>query len=271
MESTTIHTDGKPLLLRLKLYSPELCTVRIVGLDAHRKNSTYFNRTPKFRGFKEFVFPMPVSPGVLKVIASSDTGCPIDIRQPKIDRLNQCDIVDIHDKRIDIKKLDAGRYCFLKKDEIAFVKFAVEFAITAGILPAGMYDNENDFRKDDPDKKIFYINYLNGIIDGGKKQETPARISRAIGYIEINREKFIGYSIPMRIVILLHEFMHWRLNTRIELQADFNALNIFLKLGYSKTQALSAFTKVFHEKSHLQDRAQQIYDFIDKAKDLNPV
>ena len=89
--------------------------VRIVGSDLHKKNSTYFNRTPKFKGFREFVFPMPISPAILRLSATSDNGCQIDIRQPKIEKLNQCDIVDIHDKRLDIKKLDSGKYCFLKK------------------------------------------------------------------------------------------------------------------------------------------------------------
>ncbi len=250
MESTNISTAGKPVLLKVKVYAPQPCRIHMIGLDPSRPNTTYFNRTngdekKPFTGMGEFNFPMPISPTVLKFILKPDNPeCHAEIKDYKITKLNQ-------------------QTLYLKPDEQSFLNFAVEFVVKAGTLPQGMYESDDG---------NFFINYINDIRDykSGKSENTPARISRATGYIEINRTKYIGYTIPMRLIMLLHEFMHWRLKTRIELECDFNALNIFLKLGSSKTQALTAFTKVFHEKDHLVERVEKIKQFIQKFPDLNP-
>lgn len=222
----------------------------MIGVDPSMPNSTYFNRTkgsPKvpFQGLKEFNFPMPISPKSLRFILKTDNpDCHVEIQDVKLAKLNQ-------------------EQLWLRPDEQAFLNFAIEFVVKAGTLSQGMYESDDG---------KFFINYLNDIKDykSGISENTPARISRATGYIEINRSKFIGYTIPMRLIMLLHEFMHWRLKSRIELECDFNALNIFLKLGSSKTQALTAFTKVFHDKDHLVDRTERIAEFIKDFPDLNP-
>jgi len=222
----------------------------MIGIDPSKNNSTYFNRTAgdsgkPFSGLKEFNFPMPISPTTLKfIVKPTNPECHVEIRDYKLAQLNQIKL-------------------YLRPDEQAFLNFAVEFVVKAGVLSPGMYESDDG---------KFFINYLNDIKDyqSGKSENTPARISRATGYIEINRSKFLDYTIPMRLVILLHEFMHWRLKTRIELEADFNALNIFLKLGSSKTQALTAFTKVFHDTDTLVDRVEKISEFIKNFPDLNP-
>jgi hypothetical protein len=250
LESTTINTAGKPVLLKVRVYAASPCVIHMIGIDPSRPNSTYFNRTngtksEPFTGVREFNFPMPISPDTLKFIVKPDNDdCHVEIQDYKLSRLNQ-------------------QQLWLRPDEQAFLDFAVEFVVKAGTLPQGMYESDDG---------KFFINYLNDIKDysSGQSENTPARISRATGYIEINRSKFVGYTIPMRLVMLLHEFMHWRLKSRIELECDFNALNIFLKLGSSKTQALTAFTKVFHDKDHLVERTEKISKFIKEFPDLNP-
>ncbi len=222
----------------------------MIGIDPTRRNSTYFNRTngskgQPFVGFKEFNFPMPISPNTLKLIVKPDNpDCHVEIKDYKLAPLKQADL-------------------WLRPDEKSFLKFAVEFVVKSGQLPQGVYESDDG---------KFFINYLDDIKDynSGKSENTPARISRGTGYIEINRSKFVNYTIPMRLVILLHEFMHWRLKTRNELECDFNALNIFLKMGSSKTQALTAFTHVFHDTENLISRTQKIKEFIGKFPDLNP-
>ena len=244
METTNIATQGKPVLLKVRIYAPSPCTVSLIGIDPSKPNSTYFNRgygdsKNPFYGAKEFYFPMPISPYNLKfIVKPSDPECVVEIKDYKVVPLDQVKL-------------------YLKPDEQAFLEFAVEFVVKAGSLSQGMYENEDE-------KNKFYINYLNDIVDYKTKrsENTPARISRATGYIEINRSKFINYAIPVRLIMLLHEFMHWRLKTRIELECDYNALNIWLKLGGSSTQALTAFTKVFHDKEHLIERTEKISEFI---------
>jgi len=250
VESTIIHTGGKPVLLKVGIISQGPCILNMIGLDPTRKHSIYFDRIygskqEPFVGFKEFNFPMPISPGTLKLLVKPEmSSCHVEIKGYKKTVLKQSQL-------------------YLRPDEESFLKFAIEFVVKAGNLSPGMYHS---------DDSKFYINYLNDIIDykTRKSENTPARISRATGYIEINRTKFLSYTIPMRLVILLHEFMHWRLKTRIELEADFNALNIFLKLGSSKTQALTAFTKVFHDTDNLVERVRKIKKFIERFPNLNP-
>lgn len=222
----------------------------MIGYDPNRRSSTYFNRVngteeKPFSGLRDFNFPLPISPRQLKfVVKPEDPECHVEIRDYKLSKLKQAQL-------------------WLRPDEKSFLDFAVEFVVKAGNLSQGVYES-NDGN--------FFINYLNDIKDysSGKSENTPARISRATGYIEINRSKFLTYTIPMRLVILLHEFMHWRLKSRIELECDHHALNIFLKMGSSKTQALTAFTKVFHDTKNLADRTAKIKEWIQKFPDLNP-
>ncbi len=250
MESTIINTSGRPVLLKARIYAATPCIIHMIGIDPTKRYSTYFNRTngnkdQPFSGFREFNFPLPISPRTLKFIVKPDNpGCHVEIRDYKLAPLNSMKL-------------------YLKEDEQSFLRFAIEFVVKAGEIPQGVYESDDG---------KFFISYLNDIKDyqSGKSENTPARISRATGYIEINRSKFLNYTIPMRLVILLHEFMHWRLKTRIELKADFNALNVFLKMGSSKTQALTAFTKVFHDTDSLVDRTEKIKDFIENFPNLNP-
>ncbi len=250
MESTIINTFGRPVLLKASIYASSPCIIQMIGVDPSHKNSTYFNRTngapgTPFVGLREFNFPMPISPRTLKfIVKPNNPECHVEIKDYKLAKLKQ-------------------GHLELRPDEKSFLNFAIEFVVKAGDLPQGVYES---------DDKKFFISYIDDIVDykTGKSENTPARISRATGYIEINRSKFITYTIPMRLVMLLHEFMHWRLNTRIELEADFNALNVFLKMGSSKTQALTAFTKVFHDTENLIQRTEKIREWIKRFPDLNP-
>lgn len=51
----------------------------------------------------------------------------------------------------------------------------------------------------------------------------------------------------MRMAILLHEFSHYYLNSDIadEVEADLNALTIYLGLGYPIKEAYAAFGETF--------------------------
>jgi hypothetical protein len=80
---------------------------------------------------------------------------------------------------------------------------------------------------------------------------TPARIGHTSGIIETAKWKFDQYTIPMRLIILLHEFSHKYKNPKIGLEisnevgADINALYIYLGLGFSKIDAICVFANVF--------------------------
>lgn len=244
-----IETNKHPTLLKVRLYSEYPCILRMKGFDSKIPDSVYFNRglgTPKnkFVGEKEFCFPMPLSPKRLIFEASCDN------------KENKVEIIDIKQARL--KQADY----WLRPDDEEFVKFATEFSVKSSYAPIGMYELESEAEKG----RRFILMYADEL-DGN--DTTPARISRTTGIIEINRQKFLHFSIPMRLIILLHEYIHWRNNTRIELECDFNAINLLLKMGFPKTEIMYAFTKVFKGKEHLEGRVEKIYNFIHKFPDLN--
>lgn len=230
-------------MLVFSIKSTDECIVNMTGVDYDNDESVYFNRgygvdNKKFKGIKEFRFPMPITPD--KLLFSTSCG---EILSVKSDPIKRAEL-------------------FLRDDDRDFLRMALKFAQNAAYMPAGAYEKDG-----------YLIMYEDKIVNHmtGKEESTPARISRSTGIIEINRPQFIEFSIPMRIVILLHEYMHFRLNTRVEIEADFNALNVFLKYGFPKTEALYAFTKIFYNKGRkdLEDRVQQIYDFIENFPEIN--
>lgn len=131
-----------------------------------------------------------------------------------------------------------------------FVSMAAKFSQVCGHESAGdmtprTFKNENN---------EFVINYFNLIKDRltGNSMSTPARIGHSTGIIEVAKCKFDRYTIPMRLIILLHEYSHKYRNPKIGLEisnekgADINALYIYLGLGYSKIDAITVFAKVFY-------------------------
>jgi hypothetical protein len=65
--------------------------------------------------------------------------------------------------------------------------------------------------------------------------------------IEVSKDAFSKFTIPMRLAILFHEFSHYYLNEQIndEMEADLNGLLIYLSLGYPRIEAYQAFLETF--------------------------
>ena len=90
--------------------------------------------------------------------------------------------------------------------------------------------------------------------------------------IALSKSKFIGYTVPMRLIILLHEFAHKYLNPKIdkpinyETGADIQALYIYLGKGWSPFEAHKSFLYVFRTASSEENhkRYKIINDFISK-------
>lgn len=137
------------------------------------------------------------------------------------------------EKRIDV--IDMGN-----DDLRGFVNFATRFCYHAGNLNCGNYRSRSG---------KFCIEYLPTIISSrtNRELETPARINKDTGIIQISKKKFFPDTVPMRMAILLHEFSHFYVNDDIdnETEADLNALLIYLGLGYPRFEAHEAFLKTF--------------------------
>lgn len=233
----------------IKAFNPFELSVK--GADRHKQNSYYIRRRIPIKpylfeqgevAYREFKIPFPISPQQLTVSLAD---------------LNYGDDEPFSLEKFEVQKLPPATLWTDEKMH-RFIPFAEDFAQKAGYIPPGFHES--------PDGE-FLISYLPKIIsEDGTVSRTPARISRNSGRIQVSRKHFIGYTIPMRILILLHELSHDTLNTRDELEADRNALRVYLSLDYPKTEALYATTKIFNlhpaGKEH-RDRVKQLVDFID--------
>lgn len=145
----------------------------------------------------------------------------------------------------------------------AFIRFASWFAKESSRIEAGkkgtIYSSEG-----------FTILFVNSIIENGIELTTPARISRSTGIIEVSKQKTIDFTVPMLIVMLLHEYAHKFKNKEYgkdesnELSADLIACHITLNLGFDAREVLRAFQEVFAKKDTALNRKRMsaIKEFI---------
>lgn len=144
-----------------------------------------------------------------------------------------------------------------------FIRFAKWFSTQVERLQAGekgtIYQSEG-----------FTILYLDVIKDGQIELTTPARIARASGVIEVSKKAISDYTVPMLIVMLLHEYAHKYKNPEYgkevenELTADLIACHIALNLGFDPIEVENCFRAVFSKKKTDLNRRRMdaITDFI---------
>lgn len=234
----TIPSNGLPftIILGIQTKSPE--EISVIAKDFSKPNTYYISRKGTVNGYQEYELKFPQTPRLLvfSIFNTKKGNTPND-----------------EDKSFSIVKFDAQELktypLWADKDINNFVKFAKEFCANASVISAG--DRKPSIYRSNDGK--FCIDYYNKIRNRktGEYVSTPARIGHNTGIIEISKSDFEKYTIPMRLVILLHEFSHKYMNPKIgreisdEVSADINALNIYLSLGYPMIEAQYAFLKVF--------------------------
>lgn len=254
-----IPSNNFAFQLAITIESKEPVRMRLLAVDPNKPATKYVDRQGDVRGSRTFYMHFPVSPKHLKIIiynsAMGDMPFGDDptytIKEVKVEKLKQYNV-------------------WWNQDTKNFYKFAVHFAENASILSAGNR-KPHIYRSDDGK---FTIDYYNNIVDKktGKLLSTPARIGHTTGIIEVSKTKFMRYSVPMRIIILMHEFAHKFLNPKLdrkieyETGADIQALYVYLGKGWSPVEAHKAFLQVFRKANNKDNhkRYKIIRDFIDK-------
>jgi hypothetical protein len=254
-----IPSNNFPFELVVTITSKKSVPLRVLAVDPSKPSTKYVDFNARVDGSRVFELRFPVSPKRLKiVIFNTDHG----------------DLPYGQDPSFEIEDIEVGKLktydVWWNQDTKNFYKFAVEFAQNAGILTAGE-KKPHIYRSDDGK---FTIDYYNVIFDkkSQKKISTPARIGHNTGIIEVSKQKFIERTVPMRLIILLHEFAHKYLNPKInrkieyETGADIQGLYIYLGKGWSPIEAHSAFLDVFKSANNEMNhkRYKIINDFIDK-------
>ena len=245
--------------LNITIETKELSKIRIVALDPNKPASKYVDRVGKLNGKRTFELKFPISPKKLKIVIYNVANGSLPYGED--------DSFSISDVKVEpLPQYDV----WWNKETQNFYNFAVEFSQNAGILSAGE-SKPSIYRSNDGK---FTIDYYNNIVDKktNKMLTTPARIGHNTGIIEVSKNKFMQYTIPMRLVILLHEFSHKYLNPKIdrpisyETGADIQGLYVYLGKGWSPYEAHKTFLQVFknanNEPNH--KRYKIINDFISK-------
>jgi len=222
--------NRKPITLVVHIQTSGIQKIGIRIEDIIKPYSIYIDRVQTIRGKGKFYLRIPQSPQVAKIT--------IYDKNRRGDNSFKAVFEEVPLKR----KFTVNQITNPVTRE--FVKFAQWFSDKAGILDSNQTIYIADSGK-------FRIDYVNDIRDRktGRILETPARINKGTGIIEIARNKFKTYTIPMRMAILLHEFSHFYLNRVMEdeTEADMNALLIYLGLGYSRVEAIKVFLRVFYK------------------------
>jgi len=211
--------------LAITIYGENNKNLRLLVEDANNKETMFTNRTATVNGKKTYYVRLPLAPDVASVELMSDDG-----------KDSGFDLVDI---QIQPLENDLKSPYFEQKHVRMFVNFAEEFSYNAGKLQTNKKYHSND--------EMFTILYVDQIIEGGRVEETPARISQSTGLIEVSKADFLRYTIPMRMAILLHEFAHFYMNDNMEdeIEADKHGLEIYMALGYPRIDAYNVFLDVF--------------------------
>jgi len=246
------ESDNKKFCLYVTIKCTGKKKFRAWAEDFGKKNSKYADREVVVDGSRRIRFSFPVSPkslfiGVLNSDNPKDADFTVELMEGALINYN----------------------IWVDSDTEKFIKLALHFIQVCGFEPASQ--NGRLFQTDDSEFNIRFFDVIRDM-PSGKVLNTPARIGHKTGIIEVSKIKFDTYTIPMRMIILLHEFSHKYKNPKIGLEisnevgADINALYIYLGLGYSKVDAICVFANVFL-KAQTQgniERMRKIMDYIQK-------
>ena len=226
-----VRTNYQQLTLAITVETRSRCKVRIKVYDARKPKTVFTDRYKTVQGLTKFFVRMPLSPEEVIVSVYDENKGNLKTAQEKNIRVLNIEKLGL-EKRMD--EVDINSYSVM-----TFVDFAQKFSFNASYLRPTTYIS---------DALNYKIEYLPQIVsDSGKVIPTPARISKSNGRIQVSKEMFDTYTVPMRMAILLHEFAHFYLNENIddEIEADLNGLLIYLGLGYPRIEGYQAFLDVF--------------------------
>lgn len=259
MQLPNINSNQQDFSLHIKLVTSREETLRVIASDRDKPHSNYADRTIKVKGDREIYLSFPISPENLTVtiynVANGNTQFDNSFSIPE--------------GGVQVKKLK--KYNIWIDDETRdFLSLAKYFTQKAGFANATTANGNPTAYISESDK--FKIVYFDVIKHNGSPITTPARIGHKTGIIECSKKYFSAYTIPMRMIILLHEFSHKYKNHKLgkkindEVAADVNALYIYLGLGFSKIDAIYVYANVFYKAQTEGNikRMRVIMDFITK-------
>ena len=239
---------NQTIRIPIRTRQPEKMTIKVY--HSHKPYTYYFDTSASISGTDAFMVNIPKIPDEVYIEIYNDRNG--HLQNDNSFRIGAISVIPLVPK-FGIEKI-------MDKNVSSFAKFSDDFSENAGILSA-----QNSIYIS-PDGK-FRINYVDVIKDmQGNPLPTPARINSKTKIIEIAKKYYLGYTVPGRKAINWHEFSHlWRnFNAADEVEADKNAIMIYLGMGNPKIEAFNVFLKVFKNRPSdgNVNRYNEIYGFI---------
>ena len=245
MSAIKINTNFDPLIYQISVKTDSEQPIRVIAYDAMQTTTVFTDRVKNVNGNYTFYVRMPQCGLKTEIIVYNDN---VGIITDGLDKTF---------KILDQKKLplehDIISIVDLTRDERSFVRFAQRFAYNASVMPTGVY-------KSDDGK--FTIQLLDEIVDeNGDVIPTSFRISVDDGTIQASKSMIKHYTVPIVFLLLMHEYSHCYLNNDVdnELEADLNALNIYLGLGYPYIDSIWALAITFEGNQTSQNEMRWEY------------
>jgi hypothetical protein len=224
----TVRADNKPFFFEFEI-DTKGNNIGVVVYDVEKPKNEYYNRILSESGKYKFTFPKPPKNTKVQigVLGKGDV--------PKSDEFSiynfKCEFYDRPPVNFNSKTNE-------------FIHFAEWFAENLPYLKPGNYYSGN---------KTFQISLYDVIEDD---RDTPSRIHKYTGVIDVSKKWFVNMAVPDRIATLLHEFAHNHMNhnrygssNEIEKEADENALKLYMALGYPKSHWIYTWTRMFEENN----------------------
>jgi hypothetical protein len=251
-----IPTKRRQFTLYLDFTTKRPEKIRVITKDATKANTVYSDRTIQVNGKRQIYITLPLSPEALA----------LEVFNVAIDRKLEKD----PSFEVTVKAKPLIKYDIVTDEDTRdFIDFNNWFSENAGMISATRPDGTPSIYKSANGK--YTIQYFDVIKDeNGSPMTTPARIGHTSGTIQVAANAFRKYTIPMRHVILDHEFSHKYRNPKLgfpiedEIGADINALYFYLGEGFSKVDATEVYCNVFYRAQNKENlkRLQVINKFI---------
>ncbi len=141
---------------------------------------------------------------------------------------------------------------YLTPADEAYLTCLEWFALNSGDLKPGTYKRDN----------VQFDYYWQMFEENGVPSLTPARIDHDSGIPEFAKKFFDGYTVPVKMFIGTHEWIHYAHDTTSEEECDRNSANYLLSKGYPKLELIQAATKVFPDTPEMRKRTNDLVRFI---------
>lgn len=251
MAAIEINTNFDPLIYQISVKTETEQPIRVIAYDAKQTTTVFTDRIKNVKGDYTFYVRMPQCGIKTEILIYNDNvgiipnGMDTTFKITGQNKLPlEQDIISMID---------------LTRSERSFIRFAQQFAYNSSVMQCGVY-------KSDDEK--FTIQLLDEIVDeNGDVIPTSFRISVDDGTIQASKSMIKNYTVPITFLLLMHEYSHYYINQDIdnELEADLNALNIYLGLGYPYIDAIWALALTFEGNKTSQN--EQRWEYCNKYID----